>query len=575
MAHTYFKSKSQTKLHRNSMLPRKRWKIINSDTNLSIVDVILKNRLLPVDHMDSFKLTDRMHSPYLLQDMDKAVKRIIKAIDNNERIAVFGDYDVDGITSTALMVYFFRKVNYPVQYRLPNREKDGYGLRTESVKLLHKEGIDLIITVDNGITSNEAVDYAAQLGVDVVVTDHHLQEAELPNAQAVVNPNRVDSKYPFKNICGAAVAFKLIYALSEQLMDVDEYKHFLLNHLDLVTLGTIADVMPLVDENYAMVKFGLKVLSKTRKPGLMALKKISGVKTATITPITVGYFLAPRLNASGRMEEADHALELLTAESHERATEMARYLDSLNKKRQMLQADYVDYAMEQLPTNRNHIDKVIFVENDDWHAGLIGLISGKLKERFYRPAFAFTKDEDGNFVGSARSIDAFHVTNALTEFSHYFINYGGHHKAAGLTIAQQNYDKFREEFTYYVNEHINDDDLVPELVIDSIVDIDQINLNTARMLQEVGPFGEANEEPVLMMDNGRIHEIIELSGGRHLKLYIQKGNQMFECLWWNSGEHKNLIHFGDQIDLAFKLNINMWQGTERLQLTIEDIKDHN
>ncbi len=555
-----------------TMLPRKRWKILNRDTNRSIVDTILKNRGLPSDHMDHFRLSERMHSPYLLPDIDKGIDRILEAIKNKEKIAVFGDYDVDGITSTALMIYFFRKIDYPVSYMLPHREKDGYGLRPQSIDRLADQDIDLIITVDNGITSNEAIELARQKHIDVVVTDHHLQEGELPDAHAVINPNRTDSEYPFKSICGATVAFKVIYALSERLLPEEDYKHFLLNHLDLVAFGIIADVMPLIDENYALVKFGLRVLSNTKKPGLIALKKISGVKTSVVTPITIGFILAPRLNASGRMEEADFALELLIAQSHEKAQEIARYLDSLNRKRQVLQRDYLDYALEQVPDHMNEVDKVIFVENEEWQAGLIGLISGKLKEKYYRPAFAFTRDEEGNYVGSARSIDAFHVTNALTRFSHYFLNYGGHQKAAGLTIAAEYYARFREEFIAYANQQIREEQLVPEIEIDSMVDIDQINLNIARMLQDVGPFGEANPEPLLMMENVYVRDIMELSNGRHLKLYIQKANQIFECVWWNSGAYKNEIKFGERVDLVFRLNINNWQGTERLQLTIEDLK---
>jgi len=283
------------------MLPEKKWKILNHDTNRSIIDIILENRGLPPNHMDAFRLTERLHSPYLLPDMEKGVKRILSAIKNEEKIFVFGDYDVDGITSTSLMIYFFRQIGYPLQYRLPHREKDGYGLRAESAEAIAALGANLIITVDNGISANEAVERAAEHGVDVVITDHHLQEGDLPKAAAVINPNRTDSEYPFKSICGVTVAFKLIQALAEKLMPEADYKQFLLNHLDLVAIGTIADVMPMRDENYALAKFGLKVLSRTLKPGVIALKNISGVKQQTVTPISVGFFLGPRLNAAGRM----------------------------------------------------------------------------------------------------------------------------------------------------------------------------------------------------------------------------------------------------------------------------------
>jgi len=554
------------------MLPRKKWKILNSDLSRSIVDVILENRGLPPDHMDPFRLSDRIHDPYLLPDMDIGIERIIRAIKNNEKIFIYGDYDVDGITSTALMVYFFKKIDYPVQYQLPHRERDGYGLRNSSVDYLAEQGAGLIITVDNGITSNEAIDYAASRGIDVVVTDHHLQEAELPGAVAVINPNRSDSTYPFKTICGAAVAFKVIHALGQKLLSEDDYKQFLLNHLDLVAIGTIADVMPLRDENYALVKFGLKVLANTRKPGLIELKKAAGIREKVLTPISVGFFLAPRLNASGRMEEAGISVELLTTDSIEKARELSAHLNKLNRQRQELQAGYVRDALNQIPAEAESMHKVIFVENDSWQAGLIGLVSGNLKERFGRPVFAFTRDEAGNYVGSARSVDAFHVTNALTRFSHYFINYGGHQKAAGLTIPQDKFTEFKEEFLAYAEKTIEENELISELTVDSIVDINQLNLATARRIQDIGPFGETNPEPLLLLEGAMIREMRPLSNGKHLKLHIEKSNQIYECVWWNSGEFKDRVTFGANIDMVFKLSVNNWQGTERLQLTIEDIR---
>ncbi len=557
------------------MLPGKIWEILNQDANRSIIDVILENRNLPASHLDPFKLSDRIYSPYLLPDIKKGIKRIFEAIHQEEKIIVFGDYDVDGITSTALMVYFFRKINYPVEYILPHREKDGYGLRKSSVDQIAKMKANLIITVDNGISSNEAIEYANWLGIDTVVTDHHLQEADLPNAVAVINPNRIDSLYPFKTICGAVVAFKVIYALCEKFMDENTMKQFLLNHLDLVAIGTIADVMPLRDENYALVKFGLKALSNTRKPGLIELKKISGINEKHVTPVSVGFFLSPRLNASGRLERATKSVELLITESAEEAHQISAYLDKLNRKRQILSADYLNFALDTIPDDKTDLPKVIFIENETWQAGLIGLVSGQLKERYSRPVFAFTKDENGNYVGSARSINEFHIINALTQFSHYFINYGGHQKAAGLTVSSDKYNQFKEEFIQYANQALDEKDLIPKLTIDSIIDIDQINLNTARAIIDIGPFGETNQEPVLLIREVTIKDIMLLSRDKHIKLYVQKGNQLFECVWWNSGIYKDELTFGAKMDIAFKLNINQWKGTDRLQLIIEDLKYSN
>lgn len=550
------------------MLPGKRWKILNHDTNRSIIDVILINRNLPPDHMEPFRLTDRLHSPYLLPDMDKAVERILLAIRQEEKIIIFGDYDADGVTSTALMLYFFKHINYPAEYILPHRGKDGYGLRSDGIDQVATRGGKLIITVDNGISSNEAIEYAATLGIDVVVTDHHLQEGELPKAMAVVNPNRSDSEYPFKNICGAAVAYKVIHALAEKILPEEDYKQFLINNLDLVAIGTIADVMPLRDENYALVKFGLRVLSNTRKPGLVELKRVSGVKEKNVTPISVGYFLSPRINAAGRLGEADEALKLLMADSLQEANPLAANLDKVNRERQKLQTDYLKDALEKLDTKK--MDKIIFVENDQWQSGLTGLVSGQLKELFSRPAIAFAKDAHGNFVGSARSTDSFHITKALTRFKHYFENYGGHKKAAGLTLTLENYPAFKEEFIAYANENISEDELVPELIVDSVVDIEQTTISNARHIQEVGPFGESNPEPVFVMRAARIRDMFTMTDGKHLKFTVEKGNQLFECVWWRGGNYKDSLQFGEKIDLVFRMGVNNWQGAECLQLVVED-----
>jgi single-stranded-DNA-specific exonuclease len=506
--------------------------------------------------------------------MEEGVNRILQAIERDENIIVYGDYDVDGITSTALMIHFFKKINHPVRYLVPNREKDGYGLRIDGVDQVAAMGSNLIITVDNGITSGDAIHYAKEKRIDVVVTDHHLQEGDLPDAAAVINPNRTDSEYPFKTICGVTVAFKLAYALAKKLMPEDEYKTFLMNQLDLVAIGTIADVMPLRNENYALVKYGLKVLSSTRKPGLIELKRISGVKGKTITPISVGYFLAPRLNAAGRMEEASISIELLTTDSQEQASQIAAELDMLNRKRQNLQSDYLENALNNLSLNDTPPDKVIFVENEDWQAGLIGLVSGKLKELYARPTFVFTRDEQGNYVGSARSIEAFHVTNALTKFSQYFLSYGGHHKAAGLTVRAEEFSQFKTEFIQYANETLTEEELVSEIQVDSLIDSEQINLNTARLIQEIGPFGETNPEPLFIIEDVFIRDLMTLSNGRHLKLFLQKDNHIFESIWWGAGGEKKDLVLGMQLDIIFRLTLNNWQGTERLQLVLEDAREH-
>jgi len=554
-----------------NLLPQKKWRILNQNPPDSIIDLLLANRNLPPDHFKPFKLSERMYDPYLLPDMQKGVERIMLAMKRREKIVIFGDYDVDGITATALMVYFFRKIRYPVNYIIPHREKDGYGLRPSGVDQAIALGADLIITVDNGISSGPAIDHAKRCNLDVVITDHHLQEGELPAAVAIINPNRLDSHYPFKMICGVTVAFKLVYALGRQLLPEADYQQFLLDQLDLVTIGTIADVMPVRDENYALIKFGLKVVSRSKKPGIIALKKAAGIAGKEVTPVAIGFFMAPRLNAAGRLESATQAVELLLAENDSVAAEIAGDLDSLNRERQKLQGIYLTEISDELPDKPEKMDKALIVKNDYWQSGIIGLISGRLKEQYSRPVIAFTRDEQGNYVGSARSIGNFHITNALSLFQEHFLTFGGHHKAAGLTVRQDSFELFSKKFIEYANNQISDEDLVPLLEIDSELNTWQVTMENARFIREIGPYGESNPEPVFLLRDCLIREIIPLSEGKHLRLKLEKDSQSFEVVWWNSNSYKDSIRFNQRIDFAFRMDINSWKGSEKLQLVLDDL----
>lgn len=554
------------------MLPLKRWKVLNTDADKSLIDVLLANRNLPLTHLDKFKLSDKLHDPYLLEDMDKAVSRILDAIKNNEKIAVYGDYDVDGVTSTVLMVKLFQKLNYDIKYFLPDRAKEGYGLKKAGIDEVLKNNIDLLITVDNGISSQDAILYANEKGLDVIVTDHHLQEGELPAAYAVINPNRKDSKYPFKGICGAGVVYKLIHAIGQKVLDTDNFKNFMLLNLDLVCLATIADMVPLVNENYAICKFGLKALEETMRPGLVELKKVSGVLGRNITPMTIGFYLAPRINAAGRLKHASLAVDLLLSETIDKAKNLVYELNNLNSQRQSLQQKYMDDVISAIETDGVENKKILIVENEDWSSGLIGLISGRIKEKYYLPAFAFTTDNDGNYVGSARSIDNFNITQALTHLNRLFINYGGHEKAAGVTIPPANYYQFKEDIRKYAEENISESDLIQDLTVDSYVGPDQLNESMIQMIGKIGPFGEANPEPVIAMEKVKIADIMLIGQGKHLKIFVTKGSQEFECIWWQRGDLKNLIKFGMMVDIAFKPSVNIWNGSKKIQFVIEDMQ---
>lgn len=555
------------------MLPLKTWKILNTDYTKSVISVILENRQLNPRHLDDFKLSERLHDPRLLKDMDRATDRILHAIENREPIGIFGDYDVDGIVSTVLMLKFFEKIQYPhVQYFIPNRQRDGYGLKPQGILDAHEVGVKLLITVDNGISANEAIELSREYNIDVVVTDHHLQERDLPPAVAVVNPNRQDCTYPFNGLCGAGVVYKLFQVLGPRFLAEDAYKAFMLDQLDLIALATIADIAPLRDENFALVKLGLKSLTKTLRPGIVELKRVSGLLGKDITPVSVGYYLAPRLNAAGRLGDAGLALKLLLSSTREEANRYALELNQLNTKRQQLQEQYISEAIESIRYEESDKQPVYIVENEDWDPGIIGIISGKLKDRFYRPVLAFTKDYDGNYVGSGRSVEGFHITEALGRFSSLYITYGGHQKAAGLTIAPDNYMQFKQNFMAYVSEIFDPSEISPTLIIDSVIREDQINDALISGIQNIGPYGEDNSEPVLAMEGVKVRDIFMLSDGKHLKFVVEKLGSRYECVWWNRGSLKDALRFGMNINVAFKPSFNTWNGSKKIQLTVEDVQ---
>jgi single-stranded-DNA-specific exonuclease len=556
----------------NKVLPLKSWSVLNHDPARSLIEVLLLNRHLTTEHLEDFRLSERLHDPYLLRDMDRAVERILTAITRNEKIGIFGDYDVDGIISTVLMVKFFEKINKPVSYYLPSRQKDGYGLRIQGVQQALEDRVNLLITVDNGISSREAIEFARKNHLQVIVTDHHLPEGSLPDAHAILDPNRQDCPYPFKEICGAGVVFKLLQALGQKFLNGDEYKNYLLSQLDLVAMATIADIAPIRDENYAFVKFGLKSLTQTLRPGIVELKRISGLIGKEITPAAVGYYLGPRLNAAGRLADPDLAVQLLLSKDQQEAAQLATVLNNLNIKRQKKQEEYIEEAAQIIKNNFCDRDKVIILESEEWDPGLIGIVSGKLKDQFNRPVLVFTRDKDGNYVGSARSIDRFHITEALTRFNDLYINYGGHQKAAGLTITGANYLLFKQKFTEHVETVLKDDLLLAGLNIDSVIDLDQLNESLVETIRKIGPFGEGNPEPVLLLEDAKIRDIFSPLQGRHLKFTIEKGGRRIECVWWGRAEYKDLICYKMPVDLAFRPSINLWEGRRKLQLVIEDLR---
>ena len=406
------------------------WNIRHSDPYDSLVETLLAVRDL--QRQDLEVGPEVMHDPALLKDMDRAVERVEKAIRNQEKIVVFGDYDVDGVSSTAVMLDFLEAVGADCAYLLPDRHKDGYGLKPPGVERALELGASLIITVDNGISAFAALELARDRGIDVVVTDHHQQLEELPVACAIINPNRHDCPYPFKDLAGVGVTFKFVQALSAVFMETDERRRYLNSLLDLVVLGTVADVMPVLGENRVFIQRGLQILNQTERPGLRQLKVVAGYAEKPVKTMGVGFHIGPRINVAGRLEKPDIALELIRAKSDAEAALLADELNKLNARRQALQREGMDEAESLVSRDDLQRDRIIVVLGE-WKLGIVGLLAGKLCEKHVRPAVVCSEDAEGGiYVGSARSIPAYDISRGISACAEHLVAYGGHPAAAGF-----------------------------------------------------------------------------------------------------------------------------------------------
>ena len=509
-----------------------------------------------------------LHDPFLLPDMQKAVDAIRAAVAEGEHIAVFGDYDVDGITSTCVLVRFLKSLGVPCSFYIPDRLTEGYGLNKPALLKLRQKGVSFVITVDTGITAMEEIAYAREIGLNVVVTDHHECKDGMPDALAVVNPKRPDSRYPFSELAGVGVVFKLICALAgpDHLIDV------LRAYLDLVAVGTIADVMLLQGENRVIVSNGLRVLQQTRNPGLRMLMRESGVETRRMTSMIVSFTLAPRINAAGRIGCADQAAELFLTDSLPHAQDIAVMLCCQNKERQNAENAILAQAFQALQKEYDpQEDRMIVLWGENWHHGVIGIVSSRISDRYGCPTVLISLDGDQG-KGSGRSVNGFNLFAALENSAQYLDRFGGHALAAGLTISRENLPAFKRSICAYARENIKEDDLMPVVDVDCLISPDDISFEAIRDLGVLEPYGMGNREPIFAIREFTVEEITPISSDKHLKLSLIKGDRRFTAMLFGTGSGGCPVVQGDVVDAAFSLEINHFRGRQSIQLMLKDIR---
>lgn len=527
---------------------------------------ILVNRKITDDEIDVYLKPTRnnFHNPFLMPDMEIAVDRIIRAIDNNEKIIIFGDYDVDGITSITVLKSFLEERGISVGQYIPNRLEEGYGLNKPAIDQIVKDNYDLMITVDCGISGIEEIDYANSLGLETIVTDHHEVGDSLPKALAVVDAKRKDNQYPCRDLAGVGVVFKLIQALGIKLgLDEKEYLKF----LDIVCVGTISDIVPLVDENRVIAKLGLMLVEQTRNMGLKSLLISSGYKN--IDSNTISFGVAPRINACGRMGHADEALKLFLSKDIYEVNELTKRLNDYNKLRQDKEKAIYNDALKQIEEKKLDEKNAIIVGGENWHHGVIGIVSSKITELYFKPSILLCYEDD-LAKGSGRSIPGFDLHEALMKCQDTIDRFGGHAMAIGITIKRDMFDKFSEKFEKIAKE-AKTEEIIPVINIDAKINLNEISKETVRDLRQLEPFGEGNKTPIFVFKNLKIDSIRSLSEGKHIKMTLKDGNVIVNAIGFNLGHLADEYKIGDKLDVAGTLEINTFNGVENLQINIKDV----
>lgn len=563
----------------------KRWNFLETDNKKvaelqqelrihpAILKILIQRGVETFDEAKSFFRPDlkQLHNPFLMKDMHRAVARISKAVKQNEKILIFGDYDVDGTTAVSLVYLFLKPIYENIEYYIPHRYREGYGISTQGIDYAAENNFSLVIALDCGIKSIDKIEYANSKGVDFIICDHHLPGSEIPNAVAVLDPKQSDCNYPYKELSGCGVGFKLVQAFSiEHGYSLDRC----FNLLDLVCVSIAADIVPITGENRILAFYGLKKInSENILPGLKSLKTLAVLKTEmTITDVVFG--LAPRINAAGRMDDAKHAVKLLTGEVEDATFEHAEKLHTLNSERKNLDRQITEEALAIIEADEVlKARKTTVVFNSDWHKGVIGIVASRLTESYYRPTIVLT-ESDGKITGSARSVKQFNLYEAIYACREYLIQFGGHQFAAGLTMQKENLEHFSKAFEAQVASTILPENLIPEIEIDAIISLNDINNKFYSIVEQLAPFGPGNMKPVFVIKNLQDSGYSRLLKDEHIKLVLKNGDSFINGIAFNMADKFSLVKNG-AFDIAFNIEENEWNGNASLQLMIKEIRESN
>lgn len=564
----------------------KRWEL-KSGTEQEIVDelmreldlhpvvagLLVQRGITTVDRARAFFHPDRdgLHDPFLFTGMEAAVTRIIQALESRQPIHVFGDYDVDGITSASLLYLFFRDMGGDVQYYIPDRQSEGYGLSVEGIEAAAEAGAKLIVTVDCGITAIEEVKRARELGLDIIVSDHHQPGEAVPDALAVINPKVPESPYPFTELAGVGVAFKLAQGIAQRL-ELDET--FLDRYLDLVAVGTAADIVPLVDENRIFVRMGLDKLNREPQVGLRTLIETAHLRAGRMDVGQVIYGLAPRINAVGRLGSASRAVDLMITNNAQRAHHLSLELEQENRTRRQIDTATLEEAVEDVERTFDPArDYALVLSRESWHGGVIGIVASRLIERYYRPTVMISV-EDGMGKGSARSIPGFDIYEALNQCSDLLEQFGGHTYAAGLSLPKENIPELRRRLNEVAREMLSADDLIPKLHISAELNLDEVDDDLYRQLRAFAPFGPSNPVPNFVSREVFLSGYPRIVGTNHLKFKVKTGRRVLDCIGFNLGGRMNRLDPNSPSnELVYTIQENEWAGDVYLQLHVQDVKN--